>query len=111
MNNDLFSTLALRLKTAREQSGLSQGQVAKIMGLHRPSISEMEAGRRKVSSDELTQLAEIYGVSIRWLTATEPATIDPRIELAARELSKLRPEDLERVIRLLRTLRGEGLAE
>lgn len=95
-----------RLRSAREMAGLTQAQVAKMMNLHRPSISEMEAGRRKVSSEELSIIAEIYGVSIAWLTSTEDK-IDPRIELAARELSNLKPEDLERVLRLLSALRHE----
>jgi len=95
-----------KLRSAREMAGLTQSQVAKMMNLHRPSISEIEAGRRKVSSEEITKLSEIYGVSIAWLMNTEDE-IDPRIELAARELSNLKPEDLERVLRLLSALRQE----
>ena len=56
--------IASRLKAAREQAGLTQAQVAKILGLHRPSISEIEAGRRSVSAEELVTLAETYGVSV-----------------------------------------------
>ena len=40
--------IAERLKLAREFSGLSQGQVAKLLNLHRPSISEIEADRKSV---------------------------------------------------------------
>ena len=100
--------LPLRLRLAREQAGLSQGQVAKMLGLHRPSVSEMEAGRRKVSADELATLAHTYGVSMEWLTGGEDAADDEigaRVKLAARGLSGLKPEDLDRVIRLLATLR------
>lgn len=102
--------LASRLRTAREMAGLSQGQVAKILGLHRPSVSEMEAGRRKVSAAEITRLAEIYKVGIDWLTgsADPGAEMDDRVELAAREFSKLKPKDLDRLMELLRALRGSG---
>src|SRR5436189_4894868 len=93
--------IAARLRLAREQAGLSQGQVAKMLHLHRPSISEAEAGRRKVSTEELVELARIYGVSVSWLACVESegenATQD-RIELAARELAKLKPEDLDRLL-------------
>src|SRR5690242_8334570 len=84
-----------RLKEARKLAGLSQGHVAKILGLHRPSVSEMEAGNRRVSAEELVRLAEIYDVSVSWLLGDAPDTIDvkdPRLELAARELSKLKPD-------------------
>ena len=101
-------SIAARLRLAREQAGLSQGQVAKLLELHRPSISEMEAGRRRVSAEELTKLAEIYDVSIEWLTGTNVSKTDSnydKVELAARELSKLKEDDLERVLQLLAALR------
>lgn len=51
--------IAARLRVAREAAGLSQGQVAKLMGLHRPTISEIEAGRRRVTGEELVQFAKL----------------------------------------------------
>jgi transcriptional regulator with XRE-family HTH domain len=100
--------LAARLRAAREQAGLSQGQVAKLMKLHRPTISEIEAGRRRVVSEELTTFAKIYKVSVAWLMGEEGAGGDARVELAARELSKLKEDDLTRVLDLLQSLRKKG---
>ena len=68
--------IAKRLKEARKLAGLSQGHVAKILNLHRPSVSEMEAGNRRVSADELARLAEIYDVSVAWLLGETPETLD-----------------------------------
>jgi transcriptional regulator with XRE-family HTH domain len=107
------SRIGERLKEARKLAGLSQGHVAKMLGLHRPSVSEMEAGNRRVSADELARLAEIYDVSAAWLLGEAPETIDPqdpRLELAARELSKLKPDDLERLLRLLAAMRSDSNA-
>lgn len=59
--------IASRLKDARRMAGLSQAQVANILGLQRPSVSEMEAGNRKVTAEEIAQLAELYDVSASWL--------------------------------------------
>lgn len=102
------SSLATRLRAAREQAGLSQGQVARMLGLHRPSISEMEAGRRRVTAEEIAKLAGIYGVSVAWLTDTQDTDSQrARIEIAARKLAKLKPEDLDRVLELLTALRVE----
>jgi transcriptional regulator with XRE-family HTH domain len=101
--------IAMRLKLARKMAGLSQGQVARLVGLHRPSISEAEAGRRKVSAEELADFAMRYGVSVAWLSGSTPLTVEPedaRVELAARELSKLKSQDLDRVLELLAALRG-----
>lgn len=98
-------SLANRLRVAREMAGLSQGQVAGLLKLHRPAVSEIEAGRRKVSAEELAQFAEAYGVAMQWLIGKTTQTEDPMLELAARELSKLGRDDLDRVMGLLKTLR------
>ncbi len=99
--------IAERLKLAREFSGLSQGQVAKLLNLHRPSISEIEANRRNVSADELAQFADIYQVSIEWLLdANKDVSVsDDRVQLAARELVKLKPNDLDKILTLLSSLK------
>jgi len=47
---DKANSVPTRLRAAREAAGLSQGQVAKMMGMHRPTISrwkrEIAASRR-----------------------------------------------------------------
>lgn len=101
-------SIGIRLRAAREKAGLSQGQVAKLLGIHRPTISEIEAGRRKVSAEELGYFAKTYGVSISWLANSESEVSNPEIELAARELAKLKKQDLDVLLDLLRTLRKAG---
>jgi transcriptional regulator with XRE-family HTH domain len=103
--------IASRLRVAREQAGLSQGQVAKLLKVHRPTISEIEAGRRRVSAEELAQFAQAYDVSVGWLTGEGTKGTDPtdaRVQLAARELSRLKREDLDKVLDLLSSLRDEA---
>jgi len=110
-NDKKSAAIASRLRLAREQAGLSQGQVARILQMHRPTISEMEAGRRSVSAEELVRLAEIYGVSLTWLAGAAGEVPDPaqdRVELAARALAKLKDRDLDRVLELLKSLRKAG---
>lgn len=102
--------IGARLREARKLAGLSQGRVAQILDLHRPSVSEMEAGNRRVSAVELARLSEIYDVSSAWVLGDTPDTIDaqdPRLSLAARELAKLKPNDLERLLKLLAAMRSE----
>ena len=96
-----------RLRAAREQAGLSQGQVARLLDMHRPTISEIEAGRRRVQAEELPRFAKLYKVTVSWLTDESPddEAVDPRVELAARELSKLKHHDLDRVLKLLASIR------
>ena len=103
--------LASRLKEARKAAGLTQGNVAKILNLHRPTISEIESGNRRVTSEELKAFADIYDVTVSWLigeTEESLAIDDPRLQLAARELSKLKEDDLDRLLRLLASMRDSS---
>lgn len=105
--------IASRIREARKAAGLSQGQVARLLGLQRPSVSEMEAGNRRVSGDEIIRLAELFDVSAAWLLGEGTNKVDPhdaKLQLAARELGKLKPEDLDRLLTLLSSMR-EGDAE
>jgi len=52
--------LGKRLKYARDDFGLTQEEVAKALNLHRPAISQIESGKRKVNSLELARLARLY---------------------------------------------------
>jgi transcriptional regulator with XRE-family HTH domain len=97
--------VAARLRMARENAGLSQGQVAKLMNLHRPTVCEIEAGRRRVTAGEIASFAGHYEVDVDWLLGARRGATDPRIELAARELAKLDPDDMRRLLELLRTLK------
>lgn len=104
-------SIADRLREAREVAGLSQGQVAKRLDMHRPTISEIEAGRRKVAASELEMFAELYDVSVEWIVngSVKDEAADARILMAARELSKMSDDDLERLMNMLRMLRkNEG---
>jgi len=102
------SDIPARLREARKLAGLSQGQVAKILSMHRPTITEIEAGNRRISADEIKSFAEIYEVSSAWLLGEVNETLetnDPRIQLAARELAKIKPDDLEKLLRLISSMR------
>ncbi|REJ65671.1 MAG: XRE family transcriptional regulator [Planctomycetota bacterium] len=108
--NEKRTQIASRLRLAREAAGLTQGQVAKKLGLHRPTVSEIEAGRRRVSADELATMAELYGIDVGWLAEgpDQAKGESDKIILAARQLSKLKDRDLERLMDLIRMLRGSG---
>lgn len=101
--------ISSRMTIARERSGLSQSQVAKELNLPRPSISEIEAGRRKISADELVKFADLYSVDMDWLAGRGEDRIDEvrdKLYLAARNANGLRDEDLNKIIDLLTSLRS-----
>lgn len=59
-----MSNVAQRIKEFREAFGLSQEKLAEILGVSRPTVSQMENGERKICAEELQKLAEIFNVSV-----------------------------------------------
>ena len=52
--------LGTKLKQARQNAGMSQADVADALNLTRTAITQMESGKRAVSTLELSQLAALY---------------------------------------------------
>jgi len=52
--------LARRLRLARLSAGINQEAAAAELGLPRPTISQIESGKRSVSGIELVKLAKLY---------------------------------------------------
>ena len=57
-------SLALFLRKARTDAGISQWAAADHLQLHRPAITEIEAGRRDVSALEFLSLLQLYEVNL-----------------------------------------------
>jgi transcriptional regulator with XRE-family HTH domain len=62
-NNDL----AIRIVDLREKKNITQTELAKKMDLDKSSMSKIENGTRKVSSDEVAKLANIFNVTTDYL--------------------------------------------
>ena len=108
--DDRRKLIGSRLALARKRAGLSQAQVAIELKLPRPSISEIESGRRRVAADELVMFAELYSVDMDWLAGRGEENVDvirDKLQLAARKVAGLKQEDLEKVIDLLTSLGGK----
>lgn len=105
---ELRKIIGSRLALARQRAGLSQAQVAKQLKIQRPSVSEIEAGRRKVSVEEMVLFADLYEVDMNWLSGQGADQVDlmrDKLQLAARQVANLKSEDLEKVIELLTSLK------
>jgi len=58
-----------RLRAARESCGMTQEDVARRLGVSRPTFAQMELGNRAASSIELDRLAYLFGRDIREFVA------------------------------------------
>ena len=81
---------AKKLKEARMKAEITQDEAAALMNVTRRAISEMEAGKRSVSADELAQFSRIYNVDVRELLFVEFAEAGDEQRLTAKYSSFLK---------------------
>jgi transcriptional regulator with XRE-family HTH domain len=79
MGGVIISNLGSRLSKARIGKGLTQENVAKILGITYQALSNYERGARDPDTELLAKLAELYSVSADYLlgldTKKAPETI------------------------------------
>lgn len=56
-----------RIKKRRKDLGLSQQDICSRVGLSKSFFSELESGKRNVSSSNLLSIGRVLGVSLDWL--------------------------------------------
>ena len=67
MNKIIYKEISQKVKKLRKQKGISQQELAKLLRVSRPTVSQVESGERKISADELVKLAEIFNISVEGL--------------------------------------------
>lgn len=55
-----YDRLLRKLRTAREQAGLTQAEVAKALGKAQSFLSKVESGERRLDFIELQELCRLY---------------------------------------------------
>lgn len=105
---------AKKLKEARMKAEITQDEAAALMNVTRRAISEMEAGKRSVSAEELAQFSRIYKVDVRELLFVDFTEAGEEKRLAAKYssffklLEKLSDRDVEDVYWVMKR-KVEGL--
>lgn len=63
MVDNFYKKLGIKIKSIREQTGLSQEKLADSLGISRVSLSQVENGERKISAEEIAALARLFNLS------------------------------------------------
>ena len=102
--------LGLRLRQARDYVGLSQDDVASVLGVSRPAVTLIESGARKVEAIELSKLATLYGTTVEYLlTGQKTVTVeDEKLAFLARATQGLSESDLDQLLRFTDYLRNSS---
>lgn len=105
-----WRALGERLRQAREYLGLSQQEVSELLGVSRPAVTQMEAGRRKVSTLELREFARLYRRPYEWLVGeTAEQTQDDYVTQALyRTTRELSDRDRAQLLNFAQFLSGAG---
>jgi XRE family transcriptional regulator, fatty acid utilization regulator len=109
--DSLSQLIAKRIRAAREGASASQDAVAGVLGLKdRQSVSAIELGERKVSSEELVKVARFFNKPIDFFTDPYLVTEHNAFSYRATAFDKAALEDFkakaERLISALRRFRS-----
>jgi transcriptional regulator with XRE-family HTH domain len=72
VDSKLLRAFGLRVRSLREQVGLSQETLAERAGLHRTYVSSVERGQRNISLTNIQALADALRVDVRELFPDAP---------------------------------------
>lgn len=75
------NNLPLRIVDLREKCNMTQIELAKKMGFTKSTMSKIENGTRKISSDELRKLTNIFNVSADYLLGNKPILSNEDVDL------------------------------
>jgi transcriptional regulator with XRE-family HTH domain len=98
----IYRDIGKRIQKAREESGLSQEELATTLGITQSALSNYELGKRRLYLANLEQLANVLGRPLSYFMEEEkPEAGDaaPQVDSSDRVTSE--------IIRLLSELSGE----
>lgn len=82
--------IGTRIQQLRKQFGYNQQKLAVSLGVSRPTVSQMEAGARRICAEELKILADLFNTSIDALVNPEREPVVTVRETAVRYKAKPR---------------------
>ncbi len=94
-----MKTLYERIKKARMDLHLSQEYVAKMIGVSRTAIVEIESDRRKVSAEELRKFSELFQISSDELL--NDSHDEMPVQMFARKFGSLDESDQKEILNLI----------
>lgn len=89
-----LATIGERLRDLRDFAGLSQSQLAQMLGVSRNAISQWEAGTTHPSARRLSLLSRVLNVPVDDIFTTSSDHQNRTIEVAQRLFSRLAVEDV-----------------
>jgi transcriptional regulator with XRE-family HTH domain len=106
------ASLGSRIRAARRDAGMSQGQLAQALNTTQSAISLYEAGQRSVGIDMLLNVARILNRPLHYFLGEDGEMLyvkDSEIALLIQELER-HPEDLPELLQYWNFLRWRRMS-
>ena len=104
-------TVGQRIRIKREEKGLSQKELATLIGYDSKSaVSYIESDKRELPFDKLSEVAKALDVSPNWLLgwSEDPVLIKTDLAITIEELETLDSDQLARIRDYIQFLKFEG---
>ena len=102
-------TLGQRVQTERKARGMTQSELANLLGVARTTLTAVEKGERPLSSAEIMQLSKLWDISVTDLVRPRPIAepLAPQLRAAVPQ-SGLTDDDIEDVAGVSEKMRQLG---
>jgi transcriptional regulator with XRE-family HTH domain len=110
-NNEGSKRVGQKLKEEREYRGFSEQEIAEYLSTSQTEIEEIENGQKKIDSERLGRLAELYDVSVSQLRGDQNTGSDEAVKIATRsnhELSETDKNEINRFAEFLKARHRQG---
>lgn len=102
--SDEAATFGDRVAAAREAVGISQGDLARRLGVKDKTIRAWEGDMAEPRANKLSMMSGVLNVTMRWLLTGEGSGVLPPDEV------ETIPPDIARMLAEMREIRGQTLA-
>lgn len=90
-----------RLLQARKNKGMSQEELARMLGTKGPAIGRYERDEMKPSIEAAAKMAQILDVSLDWLVGHTDLELDRKMIQRIQQVTKMSEKDQEHVFAML----------
>lgn len=89
-NGNVFPSL---IRAARARAGLSQSELASLMGVSQPAVAQLEGGRKVILETTIAKVAGALGMSLLDLLAQEVPPMRRKLARERKKAAERRKED------------------
>ena len=94
------SSIGKNIRVLRQKKGWSQGEVAKRLKISIPAFSKIESGITDINISRLTQIANLFEVSVFDVIAREGISVTPGSAIEIRLLKEKLADQEDEIIKL-----------